>query len=264
MRLAWLTDIHLNFVDRPAVGTLAGEVRDARPDVVLIGGDIGEAESVCSLLELFAREVRLPVYFVLGNHDFYRGSIAGVRAAAAELTRRSAGLTWLPAAGVIRLTPRTALVGHDGWGDGGYGNAVGSPVVLNDFLLIKELRQSGRELLAVLRQLGEEAAGHFRAVLPAALQDHEHVLALTHVPPFREASWHEGRESDEDWVPYFACRMVGEELRNTMAAHPHRQLTVLCGHTHGSGECRVLPNLLVLTGGAEYGRPRLQRIIEVA
>jgi hypothetical protein len=48
-----------------------------------------------------------------------------------------------------------------------------------------------------------------------------------------------------------------------MAAHPHRRLTVLCGHTHGEGECRVSSNLWVVTGGATYGRPRVQRVIEV-
>jgi 3',5'-cyclic-AMP phosphodiesterase len=263
MRLAWLTDIHLNFVARPAVEALADEVRNASPDAVLIGGDVGEAGSVCSLLERLAEQTQVPVYFVLGNHDFYHGSIAAVRAEAAELTKRSPALTWLPATGVVRLTPKTALVGHDGWGDGGYGNAAGSPILLNDFRLIAELLYTDQGLLAELRRLGEEAAAHFRSVLPVALRDYEQVLALTHVPPFREASWHEGELSDDDWLPYFACRAVGDELREQMAAHPHRQLTVLCGHTHSPGECRVLPNLRVLTGAAEYGRPRLQRVIEV-
>ncbi|MFO0866970.1 MAG: hypothetical protein U0744_20400 [Gemmataceae bacterium] len=50
MRLAWLTDIHLNFVDRPGVETLLRELRDACPDAVLIGGDIAEADSVFRFL----------------------------------------------------------------------------------------------------------------------------------------------------------------------------------------------------------------------
>ena len=40
-------------------------------------------------------------------------------------------------------------------------------------------------------------------------------------------------------------------------------MTVLCGHTHSAGEAQVLPNLRVLTGGAEYGRPELQRVLAV-
>lgn len=264
MRLAWLTDIHLNFVDSSAIESLTNEIRAAAPDVVLIGGDIGEADNVFGFLTQLAEQTRLPIYFVLGNHDFYGGSIADVRAKAAELTKQSINLTWLAATDVVALTSRTALIGHDGWGDGGYGCVTDRSPVLNDFRLIEELRNERQQLMTVLRQLGEETAAHFQSVLPLALRNHEHVIALTHVPPFREAAWHEGRESDENWLPYFACRAAGKTLRDWMAAHPDRRLTVLCGHTHGSGECQVLPNLKVWTGGAEYGYPRLQRLIEVS
>jgi Icc protein len=263
MRLAWMTDVHLNFVQRSVVKALVAEIRDAHPDAVLIGGDIGGADSVVPLLETLAGLLDLPVFFVLGNHDFYHGSIAAVRAQAAELSNRLPRLTWLTGTGVVELTSRTALVGHDGWGDGGFGNVAKTPVRLNDFELIDELRNAGKELPAVLRRLGAEAGSHFQTVLPEALLTHEHVVALTHVPPFREACWHEGRLSDDDWLPFFACRAAGEALQGHMSANPHRSLTTLCGHTHGSGECQVLPNLTVLTGGAEYGKPRLQRIIEV-
>jgi predicted MPP superfamily phosphohydrolase len=45
---------------------------------------------------------------------------------------------------------------------------------------------------------------------------------------------------------------------------PPDKLLVLCGHTHGGGELQVLENLRVVTGPAEYGKPVIQRIIEVA
>jgi 3',5'-cyclic-AMP phosphodiesterase len=174
-------------------------------------------------------------------------------------------VTWLPGSGPVSLTSATALVGHDGWGDGGFGDAAGTEVLLNDFLLIEELRASDRRaLLAVLRELGQEAARYFRANLPPALATHSHVLALTHVPPFREASWHNGRESADDWLPFFACKAAGDALREAMAGRPDRRLTVLCGHTHGSGRCAPAQNIDVVTGGAEYGRPVVQLAIEVA
>lgn len=46
-----------------------------------------------------------------------------------------------------------------------------------------------------------------------------------------------------------------------MAAHPQSNLLVLWGHTHGSGEIKVLDNLRVLTGEAEYGKLRVNRIV---
>ena len=45
-----------------------------------------------------------------------------------------------------------------------------------------------------------------------ALERFEHVLVLTHVPPFREACWHEGRISGDDYLPYFACKATGDVL----------------------------------------------------
>ena len=74
---------------------------------------------------------------------------------------------------------------------------------------------------------------------------------------------HEGRHSDDNWTPHFACGAVGEALAEIMAEHSDRSLTVLCGHTHGDGETQVMPNLLAITGGAEYGRPTVQWVFEV-
>jgi hypothetical protein len=46
-----------------------------------------------------------------------------------------------------------------------------------------------------------------------------------------------------------------------MIAHPDARMTVLCGHTHGAGVVDVLPNLRVVTGGADYGAPALQDVL---
>jgi hypothetical protein len=83
---------------------------------------------------------RVPIYFVLGNHDFYHGSIAAVRQAVARQSAASRWLHWLPISGVVPLTATTALVGHDSWADGRLGDFLGSEVLLNDYVLIAELR----------------------------------------------------------------------------------------------------------------------------
>ena len=84
-----------------------------------------------------------------------------------------------------------------------------------------------------------------------------------HVPPFRESCWHEGRVSDDEYLPHFSCKAVGEVLLRCMRARPDRKLTVLCGHTHGRGSVDMLPNLSVVTGGADYGRPAVQAVWDV-
>jgi len=260
MRLAWVTDIHLNFLTDRAAEAFCAEIGETGTDAILVGGDIGEAPSLLRYLDLLEARIARPIYLVLGNHDFYGGSIQTVRAA---VSRRCAGarwLTWLNERDVIELTEDTGLIGHDGWADGRLGTGHGSRVELNDYHLIEDfdgVPLSAR--FARLRALGDEAAAHVRRVLPLALGRFRRLIFLTHVPPFRAACWHEGRISDDDFLPHFTCKAVGDVLIDAMRAHPDQELLVLCGHTHGSGVVNVLPNLPVLTGGAEYGRPRIQR-----
>lgn len=233
-------------------------------DALLIGGDIGEANSVNEFLDEFAASIKVPLYFVLGNHDFYGGSIANVRRSAVEQCASSPSLHWLPATGVVPLTANTALIGHDSWADGRFGDFFGSEVMLNDYILIAELcglRKSQR--LAKLNDLGDEAALFLEELAIHALARWRDVLVLTHVPPFRESCWHEGKISGEDYLPHFACQAVGYRLAGLMQRHPHNNMTVLCGHTHSPGVAQILDNLTVLTGGAEYGRPELQRILNL-
>ena len=47
-----------------------------------------------------------------------------------------------------------------------------------------------------------------------------------------------------------------------MLEYPEKHMTVLCGHTHSSGQAQILNNLEVLTGKSSYGEPELQQIVE--
>jgi predicted MPP superfamily phosphohydrolase len=264
LRVAWVTDVHLNFVPSQKRFAFYDLIRAARPDALLLGGDIGEADTVTRLLKEIAAALQIPIYFVLGNHDFYGGSIADVREAVERDTNASPWLHWLPASGVVELTAATALIGHDSWADGRCGDFFRSEVMLNDYILIRELRSLTKKALhARLNALGDEAAEFLEKRAEEALAVRRNTIVLTHVPPFREACWHEGRISDDDWLPHFACRAAGDRLAAAMRARPDSGMTVLCGHTHGSGIARIFPNLVVSTGGAVYGEPVIQNVWDV-
>ncbi len=53
---------------------------------------------------------------------------------------------------------------------------------------------------------------HLRLVLPRVLDGSEHVVVLTHVPPFADAALHAGEQSGPHGLPFFACRAVGDVL----------------------------------------------------
>jgi len=263
-RLAWCTDIHLNFAKADALAEFLQHLDAADPDLLLIGGDIAEATDVVHYLELLDHLLQRPVFFVLGNHDFYFGSISRVRHDVRALCARQDRLVYLSDAGVIELAEQVALVGHDGWADARIGDYARSQIMLNDYRLIQELAgMDKQQRWPLLQALGDEAAAVIRQVLPQALERYASVYLLTHVPPLREACWHNGALSNDEWAPHFTCKAVGDAILEILPDYPHRHLTVLCGHTHGSGEAHPLPNLCIYTGAAVYGFPAVDRVITV-
>ncbi|MCA9186608.1 MAG: metallophosphoesterase [Pirellulaceae bacterium] len=263
-KLVWLTDIHLNFVSDNEVAAFLETVKNEMPDAVLVGGDIGEAHSLAKYLEQMAHAWPCRVYFVLGNHDFYHGSLAGVRQMTRELCQRYDNLVYLSDSEPIALTDHLALIGHDGWADARVGDYMRSVVMMNDYRLIDELSHlSKEERWDVLLGLGNEAAEYVQQALTKALEAYPRVLFLTHVPPLRDACWYDGKISDDEWAPHFTCMAVGHTLIDLMRIYPDRSLTVFCGHTHGEGICNPLPNITIHTGRAQYGQPAITKILDV-
>lgn len=257
-KIIWLTDLHLNFVKDESVEYFLKSVEDEHADAVLIGGDTAEAKSITVYLRMIEEAVKAPVYFVLGNHDYYGSTIEEVREKVRA--RTSEMLVFLHDVPYVQLDKETALIGHGGWADSRLGDYSNSPIVLNDYVLIRDfLGRNKREVQAKLKELGDEAAQKLKDSIEQALERYDHIICLTHVPPYKESCWHEGRISGDHYLPHFASKATGDVLKNAMKEHPEKHLTVLCGHTHGKGEAKILPNLEVITGGAEYGSPKIQR-----
>lgn len=265
-RLAWMTDIHLNFLGTIQIENWLRELKKEQFHALLISGDIGEADSLEDYLIRIGGKLGVPIYFVLGNHDYYRSSIENVRANIRRLHNENAGLNWLPEQGIVQLSEAVAMVGHGGWGDGGYGDFMNSSLMLNDYILIQELNDltlSNR--LLKLQALGQDATDYIQRILPLALARFEHIYVALHVPPFQESCWYDGKTppDDDDYLPHFTCKAVGDVLLKIADDYPDKQITVLCGHTHGSGETTMRPNLHVITSGAEYGQPTIARIFDL-
>ena len=263
-KFAWATDLHLNFVGKYGWNKFKDQVKKYSPNGLLISGDIAEATTISSYLKKLNEFLKIPIYFVLGNHDFYDGSISKVREEVDMLMKKSYQLYFLVSLAEIKLNDDVALIGHSGWADGRLGNYEKSPVFLNDYIMIEEFKSLLKsQRLELLNELGNESAANLKDKLEGALEEYSKIILLTHVPPFKESCWHEGKISDENYLPHFSCKSVGDTLKSVMGSHPDSYLTVLCGHTHSAGEVKVLPNLRVLTAGAEYGIPRVEKVINL-
>ena len=218
MKLAWVTDIHLNFLESADRKRFYQDIVATKSNAVLVTGDIAEAPTVYDTLEEMAQHIAKPIYFVLGNHDYYQSSVENVRQTIVDLPQRNSLIHWLPETGLVQLNKDTLLLGEDCWADGRYGNYSDSRVMLNDSRMIQELREGNiigkYQLLDAMQKLADSDAARLKnnLQLAARQQSPKKIIVLVHVPPFRESCMHEGQVSNDDYLPFFASKITGDVL----------------------------------------------------
>ncbi len=262
----WLTDIHLNFIDEPARYEFYRQIVDTKCDGVFITGDIADAESIEDILTEMANAIRKPIYFVLGNHDFYGGEVQMVRQQMEFWTEYNEYLFWVPKLKLEELAEGIVLVGQDGWADGRLGDYENSHVTLNDSSRITDLFRASlygkQKLLEKMRYLADvDAKALERDIKQAFAKKPTKIIILTHVPPFKEACLYNGKISNDDFLPFFSSKVMGDLFMEVATKNPKVEFHVLCGHTHGEASYQPLDNLLVMVGKADYGKPKIQRVI---
>ena len=238
MKLQIVSDLHLEFLARDDPARRIQPAADA--DLLVIAGDIaGQATAI----EVF-RAWPVPVVYVLGNHEFYRGEYGTLRAQLAALTPAQRGAVAVLDPGVRVITgndgTRARIVGATLWTDFRlYEPAVSAAAaiaasvkVVTDFAAI---RFDG----AALRPAQIEAE-HFaqRAWLAAQLAepfDGRTVVVTHHAPSARSVH---PRFQGDPVSAAFASNL--EDLMPGVALWIH-------GHMHDSsdyrvGGCRVVAN----------------------
>lgn len=268
-RLAWLTDTHLNFCTKEERQLFYKEIVNSKIDFVAISGDISEATDVKEKVREIAHAVKKPIFFVLGNHDYYCGNVNTVRQEMRDLTTLYFDkVYWLPECDKQNhLSKNTIILGTDGWADGRYGNFNKSWVKLNDQNYIYDLKVSARlgrqVLLKQMQYLADQDAERLGVQLNWDTKEFKKIIVVTHIPPFKQACFYRGVQSDDDFLPFYSSKATGDVLKKFAKKHPDKEILVLCGHTHGQSTYKPLKNLTVETGGAEYHHPKIQKIIEV-
>lgn len=268
--LGWSTDIHLNFCHIERIKAYCERANKLNLDALVITGDISEGDKIRDHIWLLERYLKMPTFFVLGNHDFYNDGIVPVRermkehftnayAPGAQLSEPSC--FWLGAQDFIELDDNTALIGHDGWYDGGYADWFKSQVVLADYHVIKDLIPLyENQLHQKLQDLSLESANFIAKNLPLAFAEHDHVFLATHVPPWAQNAVYEGKISDDQWLPHFSSKFMGDTITKIMSQYSNKKLTVLCGHSHGKAKYVPMANIEAYTGHAVYRKPNINKV----
>lgn len=260
MRIGFATDIHLDAVGAQGVGAKyerIGRFVAEGQDVLLVAGDISIGTKFPHQFEQFCRGAQIPVYFVLGNHDFWKAEESTVRENAAKFPG------YLDTAGVVELAPGLGLVGRTGWYDTLSGNPFTSPIQVDDWRLIPKLQGLWAERYLLSKHCkawSEEEAEKARPVLIEAAQRFPNVIFVTHFPCFTAACWDDLGNLDTEergWRPWSINTTMGHLIDEVVTAHPKTQFTVLHGHTHGGGRKQLRDNLTCISGWATYGSPKL-------
>lgn len=268
--ILWMTDIHLDhFNSKPwLLEPFYEQCIALKPHCIFITGDIGNAECTESILEGLSEEIMAPIYFVLGNHDFYGSSINGVQNKMHRVFHghpRSDEIRYMGGefSSVIQLAQKVYVVGGDGMADCRIGNPQFLYKKMNDHYLIDDFRdKSLEEVIEIRQKQAKRQASELILKLTEARQPCK-LFVLTHIPPFVEACPESRYQINpaNGW-PYYVNVTLGEHLKTWCEANPEVMVEVLCGHTHLDCEYQALPNLRVRSQFAEYGHPeRSMRMI---
>lgn len=269
MILDWITDPHLNHLrDKKALIAFLQKLHGRNSDALLLTGDIAESPNLHDFLGLISGAYQRPVYFVLGNHDYYGAwrheTLQRVREVCAACPPGI--LNWMPDVGVVLLNDTTAIVGHGGMYDARAGQA-GKELLMPDFFLphgvfdlAAALQKGTRHLFAELETLAQESTTCIIAHAQEAIaKGAKHILILTHVPPYHEASYYRGHPADPRSAPWYINVTLGEALTDLAQRTTDVQFDVFAGHTHNPRIYQPLKNLSVQVGAARHGHaPRFQ------
>jgi len=275
MVLDWITDPHLDHLrGENELIAFINLLHERKSDGLMITGDIAESSTIYEFLGLLSGAYQRPIYFVLGNHDHYNAYMGETHARVREVCQQVPNgiLNWMTDLEPLHLHDGTWILGHDGWYDGQEGLGIQSRCSLTDFMegwgvqdLVDAAKMGKETLFKRIRQLGELSAEMIKDKLQLAIeQGAKRILIITHVPPFREASFFRGRPSNEGTLPFYVNKALGDALLHFAISNSGVQVEVFCGHTHGGVEVELLHNLVVRTRSARYGMlPQFQEPLHV-
>ena len=270
-RIAVTADLHFDrqgYLTSPeVVDGLAARIHAAKPDAVIIAGDVGHpSDNFASCLAAF-RHFMVPVAVLAGNHDVWRDNEGGW--SSRELWNRrlaslveAAGFVWLEST-VLRLGD-AAVVGSLAW----YDYSAAPPTLArppeyfagmkrhlsNDATWI-DWPWSDVELASALH---DGLVQRLEAVeADAGIRE---VLLVTHVPLFEEQMLR--KPGDLRWEisnAYYGNFTIGLAVRRFK-----KVVRVISGHTHCAQRGVVHraggPDLPVSVIGSDYGSPEVEVI----
>ena len=193
-------------------------INSSESDGLIITGDISNGMMLESHLRYLATHYDRPIYFVLGNHDYYWRHRDSVESDVRRLCRLHDNLHWLSDEDEpVSLKSGIALVGDEGWYDvavGGHGMSKWciDRLINLDYLPLASYDQQ----VEVWKERAHRSTKKLISKINDALDNHDVVYVATHFPPWVEASRSNWQLSREYWLSYNTNFVLGQEIENLM------------------------------------------------
>lgn len=263
-QLLFSTDLHLDSCNDETFDTWINSVNGN--SALIISGDISNSRRLISDLTRISSALKqAQIYIVLGNHDFYGGTINDVRSNVRYLTSEVSNLHYLSSMTRTNLqigSETWELVGVDGWADGRAGDFFNKPSLIRDYQEVYDFRNMDLDRrFKFLNTLGMEEAFKLQEKLSNNIEA-ENILIVTHVPPYHEAHVFDGSIASPEYAPHFVCVSTGEVISNYALSNPNKKIHVVCGHTHQECHVKIMDNVFVHVGGAKYSTLTMTNLIE--
>lgn len=260
-----LTDTHFDFIKKPIFIEFVNHLSRQNVDGFFFTGDISNGSKIKEHFTEILKKIKKPIFITLGNHDAYDSDIITVRCIIRNLSIRFPNLIYLTESSPITIANNIALIGHDGWYDGGDRNSeiLTSFVFLWDWLFIEDFRKqpSNQHRMELIRKLANIAADEVSNSLKQALQNHSTVYLLTHFPPWPEKHYKFGKIANDFWMPYNSSKIMAQTITNIMNNNPDKHLVVLSGHTHKQRIEQITNNIELRVGGGAHGKCKIEETI---
>jgi len=270
-KYVWITDTHFNVREKTIIADLKkieSILQQESADGLILSGDISIASKLVFQLGMLEQAVKKPIYFTLGNHDFWGAAYDDVDRVMKELTLISPFLKYLPSSEYQQIGATTCLIGANTWYDAILGKS-DTFLVMGDWIKMKDYvtafegntlsetvpmtMKQHNAIVEVSRQLSRKAVDQVVKGIKAAMRNNfKNIVIVSHVPPFQEVCMHKENPSDKNYLPWYTSKLLGDAIMIAAKQLPDCNFTVLCGHTHTYCEKRLEKNLLVIAGSGNY------------
>lgn len=271
MKFAHISDIHLNFVTLDKAHgarsrkTFLQGINDKislGASFILLTGDITEAPFLTSELYWLSENLKRPLYYVLGNHDYWYTSFKNARnfAHIAQNLNKNGKICYLSTSNPIEMSLGVWLTGTDGWYDcrnfrqNEISDFLHGREALNDFDLIEDLINlpgCEEEKLQIIRDFADAEIFNLKIKLQYILsKSPKKIIIGTHIPPMILPN----SKIKENHPGFYSCRRLMEILCEICENCKNTQFYLYCGHNHGGGNFEI-DNLHISCKESRYDYP---------